>query len=247
MNRPGSRLDKLFRTLAAGLGSLVLLSGSAAAAEQAPAAMTTIELSVSASQSARNDVGLVRLYAEHSALDHAAAAAEVNRRIASALQHIATFPAVKAKTAGSSSWPVYGDHKDNRDGQIKAWRMRSEIELESRDFEVLAGLIGKLQQELAIAGIQMRSAPETRRAAIDQATVAAVAEFERRAALLASTLGKSYRIVQLSVSENSYDSGPRMRALASPMMAAAEASPAPLEAGDSELSVHISGRIELGD
>lgn len=208
--------------------------------------MTTIEFSVSASQSARNDVGLVRLYAEHSAREHASAAAEVNQRIASALKHISTFPAVTVKTTGSSSWPVYGDSKgDDWDGQIKAWRMRSEIELESRDFEILAELIGKLQGGLAIAGIQMRSAPETRRAAIDQATIAAMAEFERRAALLASTLGKQYRIVELSVSENSYEPGPRMRALASPMMAAAEAAPAPLEAGDSELSLHISGRIEL--
>ena len=72
----------------------------------------------------------------------------------------------------------------------------------------------------------------------------ALQAFEQRAALIAGALGRKHRIAHLSVGHSGFQPPmPRMRAAAA---MAAEAS-APLEGGESQVSVHVSGRIELVD
>lgn len=222
-------------------------SASPALAQPAPIAQEKhavpgVDLSASAERSAANDLAVAVLYAEHSAATPAAVASELNRRIAAALQLAASHADVDTRSGNSSTWPVYAKEGG---GQIEAWRMRSEIRLESRKLGAMSELIGTLQNSLALSQITLQPSPETRRGAIDAATVAALRAFEQRAELIAGALGKRYRITHLSVGDGDLPPPvlPRMRVAA----LAAEAAAAPLEGGESRVSVHVSGRIELID
>jgi predicted secreted protein len=231
------------RSTSARLAVLTVLSalhvGAASAAE--PPALPTVELAAEASAAAPNDLAVAVLYAERNGPSAAAVAREVNRDIATALETARAEAAVKSQTGNVSTWPIYG--RDGR-GRIEAWRMRSEIRLESTDAGAMSELVGKLQTSLALAQVSMEPAPESRRKAVAEATVGALHAFEARAKLIADTLGRRYRIAHLAVGDHGLQPPmPRMRAAAM----AAEAAPAPLEGGESRVAVHVSGRIELVD
>ena len=229
------------RAALATLATLTALQSAAAVAADTPAP-PTVELSAEAGGAAANDLAVAVLYAERSGTSAAAVAREVNRDIAAALELARAQGAVKVQSGNVSTWPVYG--KDGQ-GRITAWRMRSELRLESTDTAAMSELVGKLQQSLALAHITMDPAPETRRKAVADVTVDALRAFETRAQLIADTLGRRYRIAHLAVGDHGLQPPPMPRMRAAVM--AAEAAPAPLEGGESRVSVHVSGRIELLD
>ena len=229
------------RAALATLATLTALQSAAAVAADTPAP-PTVELSAEAGGAAANDLAVAVLYAERSGTSAAAVAREVNRDIAAALELAREQGAVKVQSGNVSTWPVYG--KDGQ-GRITAWRMRSELRLESTDTAAMSELVGKLQQSLALAHLTMEPAPETRRKAVADVTVDALRAFETRAQLIADTLGRRYRIAHLAVGDHGLQPPPMPRMRAAVM--AAEAAPAPLEGGESRVSVHVSGRIELLD
>lgn len=78
-----------------------------------------------------------------------------------------------------------------------------------------------------------------------EATLEAIAAFRARAKLVADALGKPYRIKHLSLGGQQYRPPvPMMRAAP---MAAMEAAPMPMEAGESQVTATVSGQIELVD
>ena len=88
-------------------------------------------------------------------------------------------------------------------------------------------------------------APETRRKAENDATLDAIAAFRARAKLVAEAFGKPYRIKQMNIGQQGYRPPvPMMRAAPT---AAMEMAPMPMEAGESAVSVTISGQIEIAD
>ena len=229
------------RTAIATIAALAALQSAPALAADT-ANPPTVELAAEASGPAANDLAVAVLYAERSGTSAAAVAREVNRDIAAALELSRAQGAVKVQSGNVSTWPVYG--KDGQ-GRIAAWRMRSELRLESTDTAAMSELVGKLQETLALAQLSMEPAPETRRKAVADVTVDALRAFEVRARLIADTLGRRYRIVHLSVADHGLQPPPMPRMRAAVM--AAEATPAPLEGGESRVSVQVSGRIELLD
>lgn len=205
------------------------------------AATTTVDLNAEASRAAVNDMARATLFAEATGAAPAEAARKVNALMTEALATARGNPRIKVQTTGTHTYPVYA-----KGGKIEAWRMRSEMTLESADTAALSELIGRLQGSLGVAGMNLAPAPETRKKAENEATVDAIAAFRSRAALIADTLGKPYRIKHLSIGMQGYRPPvPMLRA--APAAAAMEMAPMPLEAGESMISVTVSGQIEIGD
>ncbi|WP_237269532.1 SIMPL domain-containing protein [Pseudothauera hydrothermalis] len=218
-----------------------LMAGQAHAQQAHSPHPITIDLNAEAQRTAPNDLALATAYIEITDANPAAVAREVNKVMTAALEAANRYEQIKTQSANTHTWPVYG--KNGR--QIEAWRMRSELRLESRDIAALSGLLGKLQTTMAVSQIDMQPAPETRRKALDEATVDAIRAFEQRASLMAAALGKPYRIRHLSVGAPGAHPQPMPRMRAALM--AAEADAAPLQAGESEIAVTVSGTIELLD
>ena len=204
----------------------------------APATGTLIELSAEAGRATSNDLFRATVFAEASHANSATVARQVNQQITAALASAKDYPAVKVRTGGTQTYPMYGKN----DRSIEAWRMRSEILLESREAPALAELLGKLQSSLGVSQIAATPAPETAQKAEADATIAAIQAFRERAGLIAGTLGKKYKIRELNIGSN--NRGP-VYPMARAAMMEAKAAPMPIEGGESQVVVNINGKIEL--
>jgi predicted secreted protein len=200
---------------------------------------TLIEFRVDLQKSVANDLGRATAFAEMTGADPADVGRKIKAAIADGLATAKTQPGITVKSGTTYTYPVYS--KGGR--TIESWRMRSEIVLESRDAAALSAALGKLQGTLAVSNINFAPAPETRRKAEDDATLEAIDAFRAKAERIAATMKKPYRIRQMSVngSGNFPQPLPVMRASAMAM----DAAPMPVEAGESNVSVNISGQIEL--
>ncbi|MBS0324639.1 MAG: SIMPL domain-containing protein [Proteobacteria bacterium] len=224
------------------LVAFCLLTGpqpARAAATGTPAG-PLVEFSVEASQQAPNDQARATVFAEAAEASAGAAAGKVNAAIARALATAKAYPAIKTRSGNTWTQPNY-----SKGGKtIDSWRTRSELVLESGDMTALADLLGKLQSTLGVAQISMQPAPETQKQAEAKATTEALLAFKEKARNLTATLGRQYRIVHLAI-------GGGARPPAYPLMARAMAmtaeAPMPLEAGESTVSVNVSGQIEVTD
>lgn len=218
---------------------LALWAMSLAATVQAGA---LIDLSAEASRPAVNDMVRASVFSEASGSNPAELARRVNGDIAEALKVIRDRKGVTVKSGSQSTYPVYTQSR-----KIDGWRMRSELLIESKDFAAVSDLLGRLQQmRLAVGDINQMPSPETRHQAEDEAMREAIRAFQNRAALIADTLGKGWKIKQMNINQaGGMPPMPMPRVRAAAMMA--EAAPAPLEAGESVITTNVSGQIELAD
>ena len=108
--------------------------------------MTIVELSAEANRNAPNDLARASAYFEAQDANAGELARRVNRSIGAGLETAKAYSAVKAKSSGTSTWPVYGKNGRN----IEGWRMRSEILL--RDPRFTAALSELLGQAAEHAG-----------------------------------------------------------------------------------------------
>jgi predicted secreted protein len=208
----------------------------AAAPEPARPGVTVIELSAEAGRPAPNDLALASAYAEATDANPAELAQRINAAIAAALKTAKAYPAVKARTGSTHTYPTTG-----KSGRIEGWRMRSEILLEARDMAALSELLGKLQSSLAVGQIVLQPAPETRRRVEDEAALEAIAAFRARARMVAEAFGRPYRIRQIALRTGGWP--PIRPVMRSAMMA--EAAAPPIETGQSTITVTADGQIEI--
>lgn len=220
---------------------LVLPALHALAASPAKSSGTLVEFRVEVQKSVANDLGRAVAYAEQSGADPAELALRIKAAIAEGFAIAKAQPDITAKSGGTHTTPIYA--KGGR--TIENWRMRSEIILESRDAAALSAAVGKLQAILAVSSIQFTPASETRRKAEGDATLEAIAAFRTQAGRIAGVLKKPYRIRQMSVNGSGHFPSPQP--LARGALVAAEAVPMPIEAGESQITVNVSGKIELPD
>lgn len=201
----------------------------------------TVSLAADGQQEAPNDLAVATLFAESTDSQPGAVAKRVNGLISGAIAQAKKYPDVKVRSASSQTYPIYS--KGGR--SIEAWRMRSDLRLESRNLGAVAELVGQLQKDLGLSEITLQPAPETRAKAQDDATRSALTAFQDRAGLIAGALGKRYRLKHLDVGAQGVYPPPRpMPRLA---MAEAAAAPIPMEAGASTVTASVSGTIELID
>lgn len=199
---------------------------------------TQIELSVDGSRQAANDLASAMLFADASAPRAADAARAVNAGMADALKRCRETSAMTCRTGSTSTLPVHG-----KGGRIEAWRVRSELLVESGNIAGFSDFVGRLQESLSVSHVGLRPASATRKQAEDAAIVDTLAAFRARATLIAEAMGKPYRITRLNVAAHANMPMPVMRT----MMMKAEAAPLPVEAGEATVTVTVSGQIELAD
>ena len=218
---------------------LALLAGSFAAASQAGA---LIDLAAEAGRPAANDMVRASVYSEASGSNPADLARQVNGNIGEARRLIREKKGVTVNSGNPSSYPIYTQSR-----KIDGWRMRSELLIESRDFGAVSELLGRLQQmRLAVGDIAQMPSPETRRQVEDEAMREAIRAFQNRAAVVAEQLGKGWKIKQMHINQGGGSPVPIMRGARAAMLAA-DAAPAPIEAGESTITTHVTGQIELED
>ncbi len=165
----------------------------------------------------------------------------INRRMKQALDLAKTFDAVKAKTGGYNTSPVYDKLR------VMRWRASQQLILESADPDAIAKLIGKLQSDLQLQSIQFSISPERRREVEDELIDQALERFRARADRVSKSWQASgYELIDHSIQTSGGQARPfyrESRRLDS-MSKASIAAPA-LEGGTSRVQVTVHGQIEL--
>ncbi len=230
------------RALAATLIAAFAIVASVAGAQSAPPAMmmmpppaAAVSLSASATASVPNDRMLAWLRAESDNADPAAAANAVNSRMAKALARAKATKGVDASTSGYSSFQVTEKNQPPR------WRVAQTLKLESSDFAALAALVSQLQGDggLVVDGTQFSVSDATRKKTEEGLTQQAIKAWQARATEAARGFGfDGWRVGKVAIQAgDSFRPQPVMRAMAFESKGA----PVAVEAGNSEVTVTVSG------
>jgi predicted secreted protein len=231
-----TRKEEGMKPVLAALALLIALP--AFAQDKADPNVATITLRAQAEREVANDQVVVVVAAEETGADPALLSAAVNRKMNAAAALVRAVPAVKSRSGGYQTTPLY------KDGRIESWRVSQQLRLESADFAAMAQLTGRLQRELVVRGMSVGLAAETRRSAEDALIAEAIAAFRARAEIARLALkAPAWRVRSLDVGTG----GGVIRPLAMEMAAtrARPAEPAMIEGGVSSVTVAVSGTIEL--
>ncbi|MCU0868033.1 MAG: SIMPL domain-containing protein [Burkholderiales bacterium] len=246
---PLRHLAARVRTVPAVIALLATCAGAANVAHadghmHAAPTVGAVNLTASAHREIDNDTMRVTLFAEDEDVAASKLADRVNRAVNDAVRIAKAEPKVKVTTGGYQTFPVY------EKSRIVRWRARAELQLESREFRVLSELTGRLQSTLKLGGIGFSVSPEARHAIEDELTREAIADFKRRAQLVAESFdAKAWTMREVSVSaDGGYVPMPRpMLAMRSKAMESDAVEAPQVEAGTSRIGVTVGGSVVLGD
>jgi predicted secreted protein len=198
-----------------------------------------ISLSASASREVSQDQLHLTLFALDEAEDARSSAEAVSTRINRALEVLNKQSGMTVQTGSFRTYPVY--HKQS----ITGWRSRQTLDIKTASTANLSQLLARLQQYVQMENVRYLVSEETRQSVENELIQAAIMNFEQRAQLATSSLGrKKYRIIDLNISTHGMH--PPQPMLARSLASAAEADSAPaIQAGTQLVQVSVEGKIEI--
>ncbi|RQS16515.1 SIMPL domain-containing protein [Burkholderia sp. Bp8998] len=233
--------------LAAAVPVALTLASPAAHAQVAnphfPEPAGVLSLSSQASADVPQDIIHITLFYEQQAKDPGSLTSALNQRADAALAQAKGVSGVTAHTGAFSVYP-----STDRDGRISAWRGRTEVVLESRDFAAASKLAGQLSNQMQVANVEFSLSPEAQREAEQKLTTDAIKSFRARADEAAKAFGySSYSIRDVNVGgSRNVQPYPRMMAMAAaPMDSAKMSAPISVEGGKATVSVTVNGSVQM--
>lgn len=220
---------------------LISANGFAAGAAEPThtAAVPTVSLSARAARMVQNDKATASLFVEQEDSDAAKASEAVTVQANKAYALLKGYPELKVKTAGHQAYPIWDKNRVTR------WRVRHELLVEAIDFNALSKAIGAVQPHVQLGGIRFSVSGKLRDATESQLIQEASTAFQKRADLIRQSFGaKAYRIREITVQSGEPSHiVPMFRTQMA--TATAENTPPALEGGSNEISLTVSGNVEL--
>lgn len=217
--------------------AMLLLPLWAGAQEGEAALLDRVSLQAQATREVANDRMRAELVVQAEDRDPARLADQVNRTMQWALERAERVKPVSAKTAGYRTQPVY------RDGTLTHWRAVQTLVLESEDFPALSELVGTLQERLAVQSMRFLVSDAQRQTAENALIDDALGAFKARAERVVGNLNAGgWRIVHIDIGTHDQGPGPVMMMRAEAM---ADRPPPALAGGTSEVTVTVSGTVQL--
>jgi len=224
-------------------------SASAQSAPPAPAPSTphnVLTLSAEASAEVAQDLLSITLGTTKEGADAAAVQSQLRQALDTALaeaRKAARPKLLEVRTGAFSLVPRYSN-KPNGGNTITGWQGRAELVIEGSDMAAISQLAGRLTT-LTVDRLAFGLSREAREQVEAEVASQAIGRFKARAQAYAKQFGfGGYSLREVSVGGGEVG-GPapqyRMRALAAPMTTEAQ----PVEAGKAQVSVTVSGSIEL--
>ncbi|GAB3626322.1 periplasmic or secreted protein [Pandoraea terrae] len=223
--------------------ALLLAAAGAAHAQagefHAPVA-GVLSLDAQATADVPQDTVHITMFAEQQGSDPAAISAALNRKAADAVKIAKAQTDVDVQTGNVSLYPT-----SDRDGRISAWRGRTELLLKSKDFPAASRLASQLSGQMQIGGVSFSLSREAQRATQAKLTEQAIASFREQAQSNARAFGYGgYTIRQVQVGQNA-PIMPRQYMVMSAMADKAAAPAMPLEGGKAQVTVTVSGSVQM--
>jgi predicted secreted protein len=227
-------------TAAAALIAGLLLAG-AAAAQGIPPPQNVVSLSASATVEVTKDLLTVVFSTTREGADAGVVQSQLKQALDAALleaRRAAKPGQLEVQTGNFALYPRYTSK-----GSISGWQGSAELVVEGRDTQAVAQLTGRIQT-MSIARVGFSLSREAREKVDAEVSALAINNFRARAETTSKHFGFSgYTLREVQVSGS--DPGgplPVMRAQAS-RMAADEA--LPIEAGKANVTVMVSGSVQM--
>ena len=186
-----------------------------------------------------NDTMHVTLNTFGEAREPASLATGINEDMEWALGIARRQQGITSRTGGYQTYPVY------KDNVLKGWRGEQSLELEGKDIRAMSRLVGELQGKLQVKSMSF-SVSDAKRTGVENRLISrALDAFKARAAIVVDNLHASgYRIVEMTISTSSQrpPAPYPVARMATTMQAESRVA---VEAGESDVSVMVSGTIEL--
>lgn len=199
-----------------------------------------LSLDAQATTEVPQDTVHITLFAEQQGNDPGAISVALNRKAAEAMKIAKAQNDVEVQTGNVSLYPT-----SDRDGRISAWRGRTELLLQSKDFPAASRLANQLSPQMQMGGVSFSLSREAQRAVQDKLTGQAIASFREQAQSNARAFGyNGFTIRQVQVGQNS-PIMPRQQMMMSAMNDRAAAPAMPLEGGKSQVTVTVSGSVQM--
>ncbi|MCB2023084.1 MAG: SIMPL domain-containing protein [Burkholderiaceae bacterium] len=145
---------------------------------------------------------------------------------------------VDVQTGNFSLFPRY-----NKQNTISGWQGSAELVVEGRDMQAIAALTGRISS-MTISRVSYGLTRELREKTESELTAQAIARYRARAAEAAKAFGYAgYALREVDI--NSGESRPPIPAPRMRAMAVASEEALPVEAGKTEVSVSVSGSVQL--
>ncbi len=214
------------------------------AAAQAPLTSQTgtrLNLDVSVKAKVANDEMLVTFAVEKDGSDLAKVNEQVLQALNAALDDIKKVPNIRGRLESIYTSPSY-----LQNGKQSGWRVRGELSMRSQDLPAMATLTGQLSQKLQLNGIQFMLSDTARRATEKKLLNEAAQSFKGKAVDATAAFGFSkHRLLELNLGNNTNMVIRPMAANVRGKLEMSAASSAPIEGGDSEVVLTVSGSIEM--
>ena len=186
-----------------------------------------------------NDTMHVTLNTFGEAREPAGLATRINEDMEWALGIARRQQDITSRTGGYQTYPVY------KDNVLKGWRGEQSLELEGKDIRAMSRLVGELQGKLQVKSMSF-SVSEAKRTGVENRLISrALDAFKARATIVVDNLHASgYRIVEMTISTSSQrpPAPYPVARMATTMQAESRVA---VEAGESDVSVMVSGTVEL--
>ena len=135
--------------------------------------------------------------------------------------------------------------RHDRNGKLVGWQGTAELILQGRDFVRISQTAAQLQT-LSVASVVFGLSAQQRQDAQTQAQSQAIEQFQKSATEIAKGFGfTGYTLGEIQVNANQPGPVRSYMMAASVRTVADESSPVPLEAGLSQVSVNVSGSVQL--
>jgi predicted secreted protein len=144
------------------------------------------------------------------------------------------------KSGGYSIYPT-----SDKSGKISNWRGRIETVIESKDFAAAGELAGRVGNRMPVSSVQFFLSREAREKEERRLTDSAIKTFQDKA----TTASKAFGYTGFTVREVSVNAGTQFMhnqgGRADVSMMSRSSAPVPLEGGKSQVTVNVSGAVQM--
>lgn len=213
-----------------------------ALAAEPPVPSGVVALTASASVEVTRDLMAVTLSATREGTDASTVQSALKQALDAALLEArgAARPGqIDVRTGNFSMNPRYSPK-----GQLNGWQGTAELVIEGRDLTGIGQLAGRIQS-MTIARVAQGLSREQREKAESGVTAQAIARYRTQAAEVTKQFGySSYAVREVSVNSNE-QGGPEPMMMRAKVFAAEADAPLPVEAGQTSVTVTVSGTVQM--
>ena len=217
--------------------------GQSTAFAQSPASKETASLTLQAEASTlvRQDTVNLVLAKVVEGADPQALHVQLTSAMEPAFKRAKAHQALSVRSGAFRVSPVYGP-----EGKMTGWRGRSELLIESKDFQAATKVVSELSDQLVLSSLRFHLSDEQRKMHETSLVQQAARAFRERAGIAMQAFGyQEYEIVKLDLSSAVSPGVPQPAMLRSAAQASMPKADVVLESDSVPVSVQVSGTVVL--